>query len=89
MTFNNSAEKSFQFPIRNSIRISFWPNNATFSSPSEITFGDDEIYKNKQVNADIIILDWFDIKEGDYFEIGAFSDRIASGKILKIEDDIW
>lgn len=85
--FNNLAKDAFRFPIRNSIRISFWLQGSTYSSPSEITFNRGVINTDEIIEASILIINVFNvIEEGDLFFIGLFPNAIGEGIIKKVED---
>ena len=87
LVFNDSAKDAFQFPIRNSIRISFWLTDVDYSTPSEITFDKESVNVNEKIEACILIINVFNtIKEGNSFYIGTFPLIIGKGIIKEIED---
>ena len=86
--FNASAMEAFRFPIKNSIRISFWLEGSNYSSPSEITFEKAMVNIEEKVEASILIVNVFDeIRIGNTFLVGVFPKIIGEGIIKKIENE--
>lgn len=87
--FLEIASESFNFPINNSIRLSFWIPNDVVSTFSEIQvqnknidIGKTEIVKIKLVKRDFLENR---IKKGTEFRIGVFPKEIALGKVLELQ----
>lgn len=87
--FLEIARENFNFPITNSIRLSFWIPNDVVSTFSEIQvqnknidIGKTEIVKIKLVERDFLVNR---IKKGAEFRIGIFPKEIALGKVLEVQ----
>ena len=86
--FLEAARERLNFPVVNSIRMSFWIPNDEFSTFSEIQFqnnrvdiGITEIAKIKLVERDFLVNR---IKNGSEFRIGVFPNEIAIGKVIDL-----
>ena len=87
--FLEIANKSFNFPITNSIRISLWLSDSNQSTFSEIQLGNEklEIGENSKVRVKLLEQEFLQnkIKEGTEFMIGTYPEVIAKGKVIKVE----
>lgn len=88
ITFLETANESFNFPITNPIRSSFWILHDEISTFSEIQvqnenieIGRTEIVKIKLVERDFLVNR---IERGTEFRIGIFPKEIALGKVIEI-----
>lgn len=87
--FLEIAQGSFNFPITNSIRLSFWitdDETSTFSElqvqNKQIDIGRSEIVKIKLIERDFLANR---IERGTEFRIGIFPEAIAEGKVIKVQ----
>ncbi len=84
LCFNTFALESFNFPIRNTIRISLWTDESLHSTPSEIEFNKEEVSINEFVAVNISVIKGLDIKIGDSFNIGIYPNIIGKGTVSDI-----
>ena len=86
--FFEAAKRSFNFPLTNSIRTSFWLKGAKISTFSELKFphpieiGDIYLVKIQLVERTFMKNQ---LKKGAEFNVGTFPDKLGSGKIKEIE----
>ncbi len=89
VTFLEIAEGSFNFPITDSIRLSFWILGDRISTFSEIIIDNKIVNVGKIEILEIIIVEREflinGIKIGAEFELGTFPYAIALGKIIGFE----
>lgn len=90
--FLETAEKNFNFPIQNSIRISFWLPDSKGSTFSEVHFYSKNVEKEKFYRVEIIVAEndllKDKIKENCDFYIGTYPYKIAYGKIIELKSQI-
>ncbi len=93
IVFLEIAKDSFNFPIANSIRLSFWILDDSFSTFSEIQFqnnridiGKLEVVKIKLIERDFLINR---IKTGTEFRMRPFPIEIALGKVIEVQSKEW
>lgn len=88
ITFFEGAKESFNFPIINSIRTSFWLPDSKFSTFSELSFNEEKIEVKKKYQAEIVIIerDFLigKLEIGSEFKVGTYPKVIAEGKIVAI-----
>lgn len=86
--FFNSAKKGFNFPIKNSIRTSFWLFEDKASTFSEVQFFDNQIEPWVIYRATVKIGDGDflqgRIAEGVEFKLGLYPFEFAIGRIVDI-----
>ena len=86
LVFNDHAKQFFNFPIRNTIRISFWKGETKPTSPCEITCKEDMIlnFENKvhiQFLPDLLKRP---VKVPDLFHIGTFPIMIGEVTVVEL-----
>jgi hypothetical protein len=89
--FFETAKKSFNFPIMNAIRNSFWLSHQNFSTFAEITPLESGFTEtNKKYMAQIIIVERDFLQNqlhvGCEFKLGTYPLEIARGKILELKE---
>ena len=88
ITFLEIAKESFNFPLNNSIRTSFWLLNSQKSTFSEIQLLDEnvDILKLYEVKIKVTERDFFydKLKNGIEFKAGTYPNEIAYGKIIEV-----
>src|SRR5687768_8800156 len=88
--FLEIAKESFNFPISNSVRLSFWFPDGKASTFSEIQIQGEriEIGKPQVIRINLIKRDFLidSMKVGNEFRMGTFPIAIANGKILEIKE---
>ncbi|WBV61633.1 hypothetical protein PFY12_05790 [Chryseobacterium camelliae] len=89
VVFLEIAKESFNFPITESIRLSFWIPNDKISTFSEIQIQKNatiDINKPILVKINLLERDFLinKIKEGSEFKMGIFPKAIAFGKIIEV-----
>lgn len=86
--FLESAREKFNFPLNNSIRISFWLINSTSSTFCEIIFHNENVELNKSYKTQIHLLERDFLKgrllKNCEFEVGNYPTVIGKGKIIEI-----
>jgi len=89
IVFLEIAKESFNFPITNPIRLSFWIPGDEVSAFSEIQvqnnsidIGRTEVAKLKLVERDFLVNR---IKVDTEFRIGVFPKEIALGKVIEVQ----
>lgn len=87
--FLDTAKNSFNFPVRNSIRMSFWlpdDKTSTFSeiqvNNKSIELGKYEIVEIKLGDRDLLLNR---LKIGAEFRMGTFPNEIAIGRAIEIK----
>lgn len=86
--FSKNANKYFNFPITNTVRMSFWLTDGDTSTFSEfktsnsVEIGSLNFAEIKIVERDFLLNK---VNIGTKFKIGVFPNAIASGKIIDIK----
>lgn len=87
--FLDIAKESFNFPIMNNIRTSFWLLNSELSTFSELQLLDKEIDIWEKKTALIKIVEREFLKEklnvGSDFKLGVYPQEMAYGRIVEIK----
>ena len=87
--FLETAKESFNFPIYNSIRTSFWLRDESDSTFSEITTVNKQMELGEKTNVKIRLLEREFLKGkvlvGTEFNLGVYPKTIAIGKVVRIE----
>lgn len=88
IVFMEIAKNSFNFPITNSIRLSFWLPKQGVSTFSEIQIDNNSIEIGKPATVRLLLIERdFLINKidiGTIFELGVFPNAIAIGHIIGI-----
>lgn len=88
VTFIEKAKHSFNFPITNSIRTSFWLKGSNYSTFSEVQKHTEPIQSMKPYRLKIIVggrdVVVNMLEKGKEFRLGTFPYEIAFGKIIKV-----
>lgn len=88
IVFMEIAKNSFNFPITNSIRLSFWLPKQRVSTFSEIQIDNKSIEIGKPATVKLLLIerDFLinQIKAGTIFEMGVFPNAIATGHVIEI-----
>lgn len=88
IVFMEIAKNSFNFPITNSIRLSFWLPEQGVSTFSEIQIDNKSIEIGKSTIVSLLLIerDFLinKIEVGTIFELGVFPNAIATGHVIEI-----
>lgn len=88
IVFMEIAKNSFNFPITNSIRLSFWLPKQRVSTFSEIQIDNESIEIGKHTTVRLLLIerDFLinQIEVGTIFEMGVFPNAIATGHVIGI-----